>query len=259
MKRVIKNIAVAAAITATGFASTAPAFACGGSRPRVVNRYSGYQSGYSSNYAYSRPTSYSVPVQPSATYRYPSAVQQSQPVAQVTRQSAAPQTVPPQAQVQNNTAATRPSTPQTVQPAKPATVAPANTNQNAEVSALAALAALAGTPAEPVAAASTNPVVQQAPIASQPTAEHVGTFRATLPSKLAVDLQLTAEGTFSWTVDNNGTPKSFSGQYQLDGGQLTLVRSNDQQKMVGVFVQTGSGFKFTLQGANNGGLEFQRV
>ncbi|OYP34905.1 hypothetical protein [Rhodopirellula sp. MGV] len=256
MKRVVKNIAVAAAITATSLGSAVPAMACGGSRPRVISRYTGH---YSGGYGYSRPanysTNYSVPTPP---IRYNPAVSQQpsqpQPLPQSAQSQRPAQAVNPVPAASNPP---RPAAPQASQMPASQTAAQSPSQpvatQDAEASALAALAALAGV------SASTPAPATSAPQPAAPVAGHVGTFRATLPSNLAVDLQLAADGTFSWTVDNNGTPKSFSGQYRLEGGQLTLVRSTDLQKMAGTFVVQGNGFKFTLDGANNGGLEFQRV
>lgn len=156
--------------------------------------------------------------------------------------------------------------------AKPAVAA------DAEVSALAALASIsaatvqttavapAAQPARVAAApaqATTQPAVPQfsaAPVAASTNASpHVGSFKASLPSNVTIELNLNNGGTFSWVVRGKGKTTQFSGQYQVTQGRLTLVRSNDLQQMAGKLTAGQNGFTFKLDGADNGGLNFKKV
>ncbi|MCD0459246.1 hypothetical protein [Roseiconus lacunae] len=271
MKRVIKRALVATAIASTTLGAAAPVLACGGSRPRVRNAYT---AGYASHYTPARTQYYQTPTYAHAQqYGYSQGrVQTASPIQAAPVQQQTPQQVIQQPAIQQSavtqaqsastpsvptsspvTSQSRPNSQDAPTPQSNATK-PA---QDAETSALAALAALAGTSTNAAQVSTESAAPSTAPPQTAPG--HVGTFEATLPSSIAVNLQLGNDGTFTWTVNRDGTPKSFSGQYRIDQGKLTLVRSNDLQKMVGTFVPSGNGFKFTLEGANKDGLNFQRV
>jgi hypothetical protein len=155
----------------------------------------------------------------------------------------------PQAQAAN------PAAPQATQPqagnTNPGNTAPANTNP-ANSAQMTALQALAGMSAIPAAAPQT-PAQPQQP-------SQVGTWNATLANGARVQLNLQADGSFNWSATNKaGRTSTFGGSYTVSGGNLTLIRSNDNQKLAGALAQNGTNaFNFKLAGASDGGLNFVR-
>ena len=274
MKRTAKKIFVAAAIAAVSIQSVPTASACGGRGGRVS--YAPVYGGYARAASNYRTT---LPVTPPIHNARPSfnpPLHQTSPPAAVAPPISTASTVAavrprPRAQVALQTsAAPRPtSTAQNVQPQvsqpqtsqQPATTSA--TTADAESSALAALASLAAanatTPTSTPSVSNPAPTATTAVAASEATPEHIGSFRATLPSNVTIELSLNGSGTFSWVVRNNGKTSQFSGQYRLTDGRLTLVRSNDLQKMAGKLTLGPSGFTFQLDGANNAGLDFKKV
>jgi hypothetical protein len=90
-------------------------------------------------------------------------------------------------------------------------------------------------------------------------ATHIGNWTATLPNGSKVDLALQPNGNFSWVAKSGEKVSSFEGQYTVSAGTLTLVRSSDNQKLVGSLTPAGSsGFNFKLTGAKDAGLNFSR-
>lgn len=282
MKRTAKKIIVAATIAAVSLSGVPTANACGGggrsriSRPAVSFGFGGASfSRPAKSYArpsYSQPQ-YTQPTYQHSTYQQPvyqqpvyakpaySSSTQSQTIV-----SSRPMIVSqPKAQLQQAQLPQTPSVVQSKPQSNPSVAKPAATN-DAETSALAALAAIASDeqaaePASKLTAASAS-IPQFAPAATKSELNapaHVGTWTATLPSKVSITLQLNADGLFSWSVNNNGQSTQFSGQYRIDGGRLTLVRSNDLQQMAGKWTGSADGFKFKLDGANNGGLNFRKA
>ncbi|MCC9657351.1 hypothetical protein [Rhodopirellula halodulae] len=191
-------------------------------------------------------------------------VSASQPVAAQSQQVATQRQAAPQQAVSQQPV----SQPVAAQPA--ATQAAANQPAaSAKDSALAMLASInqrTAQPAQaaPVAQAPANtqiPSFGSATSASsvQPAAQpHVGSWSVTLPGNQSVALKLNSDGSFVWAASKDGSTSQFSGQYVLNNGSLTLVRSNDLQKMVGTWTATQSGFVFQVGGGTNGGLNFTR-
>ena len=138
---------------------------------------------------------------------------------------------------------------------------------DAQSSALAALASLTNqsstgnsAPAKTVDA--TTDVPQFAPAttaAAKTSGDHVGIWTSTLPSKAVITLSLNQNNLFAWQVrDASGKVTKFEGQYRINDGRLTLVRSQDLQQMAGTWKTNNSGFTFKLDGSNNSGLEFRK-
>lgn len=97
--------------------------------------------------------------------------------------------------------------------------------------------------------------------AAQPAAAgvHVGRWQATLGNGSIVQLHLQADGSFVWTATTSGKTSSFEGNYSLENGALTLVRSSDNQKLAGSLTPTSNGgVNFKLNGAKDAGLSFSR-
>jgi len=90
------------------------------------------------------------------------------------------------------------------------------------------------------------------------TGDHVGTWKVALPGDQSVELNLTDNGTFNWTATNKGKTNSFDGQFRMEMGRLTLVRSSDLQQMAGSWTANGDKFTFKLDGTTTGGLAFAR-
>ena len=112
---------------------------------------------------------------------------------------------------------------------------------------------------EPLPAAEPEVQVPEFTAAASTTAgTHVGNWKVNLPGNQSVELTLADDGQFSWTASKEGKSNSFSGQYRLENGQLTLVRSNDLQQMSGQWTGSEGNFTFKLEGSTNGGLNFQR-
>ncbi len=155
-----------------------------------------------------------------------------QPVAQQPVQQ--PQQVAQQP-VQQQSAATTPA-PVSQQPTQTA-------QQNATQSALAFLA---------------NEPAQQQTQPQESTASHVGSWKATTAGGATVTLNLNDDGQFSWVAQNNGKTSQFGGRFTIENGTLTLARSSDNQKLAGKMTFSGSGFNFLLNGAKDGGLNFQQ-
>ena len=71
-------------------------------------------------------------------------------------------------------------------------------------------------------------------------------------------MKLNSDGNFTWTATKDGKSSNFQGQFRLESGQLTLVRSSDLQQMTGSWAGAENQFTFKLDGATSGGLAFQR-
>lgn len=287
MKRHAKQLALLAAVAAVSLQAATGASACdrSGRRGRIAAPvYSGYARA-ASNYRTTLPSTTPVYTQPAYSSHPTAVVRRAMPQTGVQRStpSAAAVQPRPRNQVAAQAATNQPAENHPVTTARPTANAPArttpsaaaaqpasqpttNTAANAESSALAALASIAAqtetTSAGTATDADTRPTTnaeaatrQTAPAAGPKT---TGAFRAMLPSKLAVELVLSESGTFSWTVSGKEKTTNFSGQYRIDDGRLTLVRGNDLQQMAGTMKATGDGFTFTLDGSNNGGLEFRK-
>lgn len=256
MKRFTTNLLAAALGVGAIFATVADSQAC----PRSGGGGSSYRSYYRP-----APTYYQQP-----TYAKPCPVQvaQPQPVPQQTVQSIpqqsvqnAPQGLPPVVQrtasalparvatqarpvTANVTRSTPPST-------QSAAASPATTN-NAQMTALQLLAGLSSGQTQSQPAAPT-------PQPEQPAAGHVGNWTASLPNNTTVQLSLQADGTFAWNATSNGKSSEFRGTFRLQNETLTLVRSSDNQQLVGTFTPSANGgFNFKLNGAKDSGLDFTR-
>lgn len=286
MKRHIKTLVLTAASIAATTTAAMPAQACGGRSGRS------YVSVSRSRYPVVRQPVYVRPVQSACgtprvvqpPVHMPQPVQQPiqpvqqplQPVQQpiqhvggINRQPVRP--VAPVNQV-NPAAATTPaattaapqvSTP--VQAVTPASNASATNSPTAEASALQMLAAMSASQAAPATAAAqpaqqaASQIPQFTAANQQPAANHVGTWKANLGNNQAVELTLKADGSFVWTAVRSGKSSTFEGQFRLESGRLTLVRSNDLQQMAGSWSGAGNQFTFKLRGATTGSLAFQRT
>jgi hypothetical protein len=106
-----------------------------------------------------------------------------------------------------------------------------------------------------------SPAPATAPQTPAPqTPEHVGNWTASLPNGSRVQLNLEAQGQFSWTaVTKSGQTSSFQGSYTVENGSLTLIRSTDNQKLAGsITINGGNAFHFKLADAKDSGLSFVR-
>ncbi|MCO8123676.1 hypothetical protein NHH03_18165 [Stieleria sp. TO1_6] len=269
MKRIAKKILVAVAVTAVSAQSALPVAACDGRGSRIA-RPAG--SGRHPASIYRRPAPapvyhqarYAQPTYTQPTYTQPSyrVVPQSTPIAataarpapspQPVAQSVPSRTAPAQSNVANTPSQGQPTSTKTAAAAIPAEP---TSSSDAESSALAALASLVTQTDNSDA----DVVPSFAPAASQNNLAHVGSWMASLPSKVTIELQLNDSGSFTWVVNNNGKTTEFSGQYRITDGRLTLVRSNDLQQMAGQWTAGENGFTFKLDGAKNGGLDFQKA
>jgi hypothetical protein len=136
-----------------------------------------------------------------------------------------------------------------------------NAQSNAEASALQLLASMSQPESSDTTSATDSPQIPQfgpAKATASSKADHVGTWKVTLPGNQAVQLALNEDGSFSWTATKNGKSSRFQGQYRLEDNRLTLVRSADLQQMAGTWTNRKDGFTFKLDGAANGGLDFNR-
>jgi hypothetical protein len=88
---------------------------------------------------------------------------------------------------------------------------------------------------------------------------HVGTWRVALPGNQNITLALNPDNSFQWSATKDGKSSSFQGQYRLEEGRLTLVRSNDLQQMAGSWSGEAANFTFKLDGATTSGLAFVRA
>ena len=265
-------LTAAVAITAS-LVAIHPAFAGGCSRgghssghySGHANSYHRYDNHYNGNHYHHQPVQ---------RYNYSQA--QYPPVQVIPQQVAPPpvqtipQTVPSQQIAVGRQTAPAPQTQvipaQVVQPSAPTTsVRQASVSNTAQPSAPApstgqvdvtqsALQALGGfaPPAE-------TPAEQQTQTIAAPPA-HVGIWRATIGNGSTVQLNLQADGRFSWEATNkSGDSSTFRGSYSVDSGSLTLKRSLDNQALAGSMTQKDSNsFTFQLSSSNAGALNFVR-
>ncbi len=75
----------------------------------------------------------------------------------------------------------------------------------------------------------------------------------------SLPIALNADNSFQWHAVKEGKASSFQGQYRMEAGRLTLVRSNDLQQMAGSWSGEGANFTFKIDGATNSGLAFARA
>lgn len=244
----------------------------------------GISRGYSSAYSYRRPSysrytpTYSQPyshvvrpvqpviTQPAVTQPLVQAPVQQAPVQQVPvqqtplQQVSQGQTLAPQQPVQQplRPVNQQPAAPQVQQPTVPQTQQPAAPQPNPATTpaAMSALQALGG-----FAPPQQTPAAPQAPATPQvSTPVHVGNWTATLGNGASVRLTLQNDGSFVWVATNqNGNASSFSGQYTVGNGSLTLNRSNDNQQLGGSLTISGNNaFRFKVAGNNAAEISFTR-
>ena len=291
MKRSIQCMLSLTAAAAMTFSTTVPVEACGGARsssrlgsfrgrgfmtgaPPVLTRsQQKARYGHTSS-RYSRPvptrTVYAQPIAPQPVYTqvpqtYSPAIHSAprQPVVE-----ARPTTVasPAASAPAMNSVAPRPS--RSVAPVQPSVSEaasqladkPATTPTSAQASALRLLASISKPKAKAETAVPSDvPAIPEFKPASTSTPAHVGIWSVTLPGNQSVQLTLGEDGTFKWTATRQGKSSTFDGQYRLEDGQLTLVRSKDLQQMKGAWKGDGDQFTFTLDGSTTGGLAFKRA
>ncbi len=215
----------------------------------------------SSQVVYRQPVQSQPPAQPIGTPIQSGGVPHSQPMAQQRLGATNPRAAAnlPASPRQQSVAQT-PASQQTGIP-KTTPRQTSNTQPNAEASALQLLASMTQPESSDTTSASDSPQIPQfAPAKTTASSEvkHVGTWQVTLPGNQAVQLELNADGSFSWTASKDGKSSRFQGQYRLEDKRLTLVRSTDLQQMAGSWISRGDGFTFKLDGAANGGLNFNR-
>lgn len=269
-----RNSLFAAAIAVTvSLAAVSEVSACRGSRGgggySSSRSYSSYGSYNRTTYNYVSP-SYHIP-QPTQVIQpvQPLVQQPIQPAQQVVPQSqfvqqpglqqtVAPQQTPVQPVAQQQTLQPVTQAPQSQpqmapqQPVQPQAQAPAPVQNpapgNAQMSALQALGGFA----PPQAAPAQQPQIQ--------TPAHVGTWTASLGNGASVQLVLNGNGTFSWSATNKGgTASSFSGNYTVGNGTLSLTRSGDNQQLGGSMTIDGNNaFSFKVAGNNAAAINFSR-
>ena len=269
MKRPIKTFVIAAATIAATTLQTIPTQACG---PRGRGGVSiGYgRIGISVSRAPSyRPVHRPVYAQPQFAPSQPAYSQQaysqpvyaSQPARPITRQPVmqsnpvgnAPQPAPTRVAPSTAPAVANAST-------APAGRAPtANTNEASALQMLSSMSSNDTTSSVATTSAENSTLIPQftAP-ASTSSVPHAGTWKVNLPGNQSVELVLKDDSNFSWTATKDGKSSSFQGQFRLENGRLTLVRSNDLQQMAGTWSGQGSSFTFKLDGATTSGLAFVR-
>jgi len=275
-----KTLMLAAVVTLGALAVAQDAQAgCRGSRGGYGGGYrGGYGGGYvrhsSPSYNYAPSYNYSRPVQTVRTLPAPQPQQFEQPQQQFTPQ----QTIAPQQQFAQQPAgspqqqqfapqqagspqqqqftpqqAAAPqqqfTQPQAAAPQQQTAPAPTQAG-NAQMSALQALGGFAPPQAAPT---------QTAPVQNQ-TPSYVGTWTATLGNGSNVQMTLQADGNFSWSATNKaGNVSSFSGQFTVGNGSLTLIRANDSQKLEGsMSTSNQNAFSFKVAGNNAAAINFSR-
>ncbi len=138
-----------------------------------------------------------------------------------------------------------------------ASVAPSSGGQLG-TSALELLASIESAPQTEVAAQQEFAIPDFTTAAFQSEATHVGLWTVALPGNQSIALTLNSDNSFSWNASKDGQSSTFEGQYRLEDGRLTLVRSNDLQQMSGSWSDEGTNSVFKLDGATNSGLSFAR-
>jgi hypothetical protein len=265
MKRHFKTFVVAAATLTATTLQTIPAEACG--------KGGGGRGGFSVGYgrvgiSVSRaPVCRTVQaqpryVQPQPVYAQPVYAQPipPQPIhtsqrAPVVGQQGVPQSNP--VVTSTRPAISPPNTaPAVQQPLASGNAAPANTASTNEASALQMLASISTNDTSPTQ--STAQIPQFTAATSATSNPHTGTWKVNLPGNQSVELLLNDDSSFRWTATKDGKSSSFQGQFRLENGRLTLVRSNDLQQMTGTWSGQDANFTFKLDGATTSGLAFIR-
>ena len=261
MSRSLQNLTLAVATFAVLSTAVASAQACGGR-----GGYGGSRGGYSSHHSTYRAAPVHYAPAPVHYAPAPAPVYHSQPAPVVVQRPVFQRPIAPAPlQVAPAPVLTAPAQLRVAPaPVQAAPVQAALPPTGAEQSALAALAALGGN--APVAATrvaatpvASNGMPQFAPATAAASTGNAGTWTATLANGSTVQLQLASNGTFRWVANSQGKVSSFDGSFTLAGGQLTLIRSSDNQQLAGVWApQTNGGANFKLAGAKDNGLNFIR-
>ena len=89
--------------------------------------------------------------------------------------------------------------------------------------------------------------MEQPKVAKGPQAEEfVGTFRAIPAEGVEFQLVLNTDKTFVWSFKSKEETSSFEGTYTISGNELTLVRKQDGDKLVGIMTASEKGFNFKM-------------
>ncbi len=263
MKRPFKLAAVTALTVSMTALNAAPADACDKGNRRAFRAHVPFATShraYQPRYAQPvyRRTPAPVYVQPQPVFSQPQPVVQTQVPTVVGQPQAPVQSPIQQAPVQQVSAQRTPAqqTPVT-QATVPQTTAAQPTTQPASSEATA-LQLLESMSDNSTSTDTTTQIPQFSAATSTATGTHVGTWKVTLPGNQSVELNLNQDGTFRWTATKNGKSSAFEGQYRMETGRLTLVRSSDLQQMAGNWTANGDNFTFKLDGTTTGGLAFAR-
>ncbi len=211
-------------------------------------RHSAPSYNYAPSYRYSQPMQ-TLPAPQPQQFVQPQQFEQTQPFGQP-QQSVAPQDQFAQQQQQQQFAPQQQQQiAQQQNPAPQQQAAPQQTG-NAQMSALQALGGFAPPQTAPN---------QSAPVQDQ-TPGYVGTWTATLGNGSNVRMTLQADGNFSWSATNkDGNVSSFSGQFTVGNGVLTLIRATDSQKLEGSMTTSDqNAFSFQVAGNNAAAINFSR-
>ena len=222
--------------------------------PPVVRSQPVYSQPTYSPPTYTQPT-YSQPVQPQVVYSQPSLPSRSAATSTVPVSAPAPTVIQTSGNnIQQN--AMPMASQQSITSPQAAVPTNSESGTSTELSALQMLASIS------TDEVTTDAVAVQIPeftaVAMPAIGEQVGTWTVSLPGNQSLTLVLNQDNIFAWIAVKDGTSSSFEGQYRLEDGRLTLVRSNDLQQMSGSWNGEGANFTFKLDGATNSGLGFAR-
>ena len=103
------------------------------------------------------------------------------------------------------------------------------------------------------------PEIPESTTTEKPVGTLIGIFKASPAEGVNFNLELKADGKFTWGVENPQGKKEFSGTFQIENNVITLTRENDGEKMIAIITPEGKGFNFKMQNGNlnDPGLNFQ--
>jgi hypothetical protein len=153
---------------------------------------------------------------------------------------------------------TRPAARSATLSSAPAETARGNQAETSALQMLVSITAKRTTATETPAGETASKIPPLTATPSAAEASHIGNWKVNLPGNQSVELTLNADGSFVWTASKDGKANTFDGQFRLESGRLTLVRSSDLQQMTGSWSGSEKQYTFKLDGATTGGLAFQR-
>ncbi len=102
---------------------------------------------------------------------------------------------------------------------------------------------------------------EEAPEKAPQQAKLQGDFKAAPAEGVEFQLILNTDTTFKWSFTADGETSTFEGKYTIENNELTLIRKQDGEKLIGIVDLNEKGFSFKMKDGDpqDPGLDFVKA